>query len=169
MNSNDINYDQYATEKQLEVLNAVRSSESKQAAADSLGITRSTLRTQLKNIKEKAVASGYIPDNGMTEPFDSSLLHTKSTVHVKDGKVTQYWARLQPDELKRQEMLKAFADELKKDLPKYPAIKSPGSTNKDLANLFVITDFHLGMLAHKEETNGRLPSLGRPRRCYTSK
>jgi len=158
-NYNDKNYDQYATEIELEALESARNNGgSATKAGIELGKSRSTIKGYIKRIESKAKKSGYIPENGLTMPFDPSLIMTKPTVHVKvgkdgTGKVNQYWARLQPDELKRQEMLKAFADELKKDLPKYPTIKSPGSTNKDLANLFVITDFHLGMLAHKEETN----------------
>ena len=155
MDFNDPNLDKYATtERQREALEAVRSTSSKQAAANKMKIGRSTLRNHLNHIERKAKNSGYIPENGMTEPFDPMLTHTKSTVHVKDGQVVQYWARLSPDEEKRRELQLLFTDELKQDLPRYPAIKPPkAKLNSDLINCFVITDFHLGMLAQKEETH----------------
>ena len=100
-NFNDKNYDKYAAKQELEVLEAMRKTNgNKQAAADLLLVSRSTVRTQLKRIRNKAIKSGYIPENGMTLAFDESLIHSKSTIHVKDGEVKQYWARLNPDQEK---------------------------------------------------------------------
>ena len=124
MDFNDENYNKYATEREKEILQALRDTQQKQAAADKLGISRSRVRTVLKRVKEKAVASGYIPENGMTEAFDSSLLHTKTTVHVKDGKPVQYWARLKPDEEALQKAIIEKIENLSAEVPARPVMKN---------------------------------------------
>ena len=152
MNFSDVNYDKYTTERQLESLNARRESSSNQSAADSLGISRSTLRNHLKRIEEKAKASGYIPENGLCIPFDESLIHTKSTVHVKDGEVKQFWARLSPDQEKYEKARKQALKDFVKDLPKIKPTKYTKKPAKDLIACYPLGDPHIGMMAWGEET-----------------
>jgi hypothetical protein len=152
MDFNDVNYDKYATPRQLEMLETLRTTQQKQAAADKLGISRSTLRSALKLIKGKAVASGYIPENGMTEPFDASLKYMGGKAHVKDGKVIQYWPMLKPDEAALEQAMMDKLESLTSKVPSLPKIKSlVKAHNSELANLYTISDFHIGMLAWHQE------------------
>lgn len=150
---NDENYDKYAsTEHQLKALLAVRECQGIQAAADKLGITRQNVYSALKKIKRKALTSGYNPENGMTEAFDPLLVHTKSTVHVKDGKVVQYWARMSPDEEKRQEIIKSAIKSFCEDLPKITPTKYKQRPAGELLAAYPLGDPHIGMMAWGKET-----------------
>lgn len=152
MNYQDANYDKYTTESQQIALNALRKHANYTKAASELGISRSTLRVKIVRVHDKAIASGYIPENGMTEPFDSSLTHTKSTVHVKDGKVVQYWARMSPDQEKYESARKKALTEFVKDLPKIKPTRYTKKPAKDLMACYPLGDPHIGMMAWGEET-----------------
>ena len=152
-NYNDKNYDQYATEIELEALESARNNGgSATKAGIELGKSRSTIKGYIKRIESKAKKSGYIPDNGMSEPFDSSLLHVKSTVHVKDGEVKQYWARLQPDLIKYEKARKQALLDFVKDLPKIKPTKYTKKPAKDLLACYPLGDPHIGMMAWGEES-----------------
>ena len=149
----DNNYLKYASTTQKDVLKALKKTNgNKQAAADLLGISRSTVRSYLSQVKQKAISSGYIPDNGMTVPFDESLLHTKSTIHVKDGEIKQYWARLSPDQEKYEAARKAALLDFVKALPKIKPTKINHKVSKDLMACYPLGDPHIGMMSWGEET-----------------
>ena len=152
MNFNDVNYDKYATKREKEILEALRDAGSQQKAADKLGVSRSRIKGVVKRVKAKAIASGYIPENGMNEPFNESLSHQKSTVHVKDGKVVQYWARLKPEEEALEQAMLEKIENLSSEIPARPVIKNNRTElNADLLNMYTFSDYHVGMLAwHKE-------------------
>lgn len=151
---NDRNYDQYcSTEKQKEALKACRECGSKRGAARKLGIDDKSLRTRLQGVERQAKNSGYIPQNGMTEPFDPLLAHQKSTVHVKDGQVVEYWARMSPDEEKWQKIREKAIEAFCEPLPKIKVRPfSKKNLDKDVIPWLQIGDGHIGMLSHKNET-----------------
>ena len=150
-NFNDKNYDKYAAKQELEVLNAMRKTNgNKQKSADLLLISRSTVRTQLKRIRNKAIKSGYIPENGMVEPFHTSLKFAGGKVHVKDGEVIQYWPKIVPDN--DIEVIQNIIGEFVRDLDPLPVKKfKQKKLNKDIIPWFQIGDAHIGMLAHELE------------------
>ena len=152
MNFNDVNYDKYATPREKEILEVLRSEQQQQKAADKLGVSRSRIKGVVKRVKAKAIASGYIPENGMNEPFNESLAHQKSTVHVKDGKVVQYWARLKPEFEEQIKRIETAISGFIEPLPKLPnsTFKRP-DYNTDIIPWFQIGDAHIGMLAHADE------------------
>jgi hypothetical protein len=58
------------------------------------------------------------------------------------------------DQKRQQEMLAAALAGLGDNLPRIKPIKAPAAVNDDLLSLYVITDYHMGMLAWPEETKG---------------
>jgi len=149
---NDKNYEKYGTKEQLKALKLVRKHGSVSEAARAEGVTSQGLGQRIKRLKQRAARSGYIPENGMTEPFDESLNHLKSTVHVKDGKVVQYWARMSPDEEKKQEIAKKAIKEFCKSLPKIKPTKYKQRPSSELLAAYPLGDPHIGMMAWGEET-----------------
>ena len=75
-----------------------------------------------------------------------------STYYDKEGKPRGQWVKSQqePDALRRllEEAFGGMADQL----PRVGAVRAPAHTDDKLANVYIITDYHLGMLAWGEET-----------------
>lgn len=148
----DTNYDKYCTEKQLAILVGLRSGKSQRALAKELGVSKSAITSALSGIESKAVKCNYIPENGLIEPFHESLNHKKSTIHVKDGKVVQYWARMEKDQELYEEARKQALLDFVRDLPKVKPTKVRHSVSSDLMACYPLGDPHIGMMSWGEET-----------------
>lgn len=146
---------------------------SKQAAADSLGWTRSKMRRHLHRAAERGLMGpaetlpGYRIDSLTTTPAGTYVKQRKEhgehytpTLPVK-GKTTLVDAEgrimmqhiMERDTAERQaEALQAMVAALKEDLPRVSIIPAPQGTQANLLNQFTITDNHFGMLSWREET-----------------
>ena len=144
---------QYATPRQLEILEAVIKCGSNNKAAKHLGLHRRGVDQQIKAVKKKAAIHGYSPEHDMTrlvpEPF---VVRGVSTFYNKDGKPSGQWVKSRLDDNKYQELIAAFAEGLKDEIEPIEAVEFDRSCNNNLTNCYVITDYHLGMLSWGEET-----------------
>lgn len=139
-----------ATPKQNKLLDALKSAKHLQEAAHTIDMDPSNAGKLLKALKIKAArqdANQHL--NGNTEGYP---LNGTSILRGADGEVIQYWEKRSVDKERQaeiqQEVLLALKDEIKPLKP----VKSPKVTNKDLLNCYIITDYHMGMLAWDEET-----------------
>lgn len=152
---------------------AYREHGTKQAAADSLGWTRSKMRRHLHRAAEKGLLGpaetlpGYRIDSLTTTPAGTYVKQRKEhgehytpTLPVK-GKTTLVDAEgrimmqhiMERDTAERQaEALRAMVAALKEDLPRVNIVPAPQGTQANLLNQFTITDNHFGMLSWREET-----------------
>lgn len=152
---------------------AYREHGTKQAAADSLGWTRSKMRRHLHRAAEKGLLGpaetlpGYRIDSLTTTPAGTYVKQRKEhgehytpTLPVK-GKTTLVDAEgrimmqhiMERDTAERQaEALRAMVAALKEDLPRVNITPAPQGTQANLLNQFTITDNHFGMLSWREET-----------------
>jgi hypothetical protein len=72
-----------------------------------------------------------------------------------DGKVERHWPRYKIDDQKRAEMEQAALEAMCESIPREKAIKRPRhrkDINPSLLNLYILTDYHIGMYAWAEET-----------------
>jgi len=152
---------------------AYREHGTKQAAADSLGWTRSKMRRHLHRAAERGLLGpaetlpGYRIDSLTTTPAGTYVKQRKEhgehytpTLPVK-GKTTLVDAEgrimmqhiMERDTAERQaEALRAMVAALKEDLPRVNITPAPQGTQANLLNQFTITDNHFGMLSWREET-----------------
>lgn len=150
------------------------------AAAQRLGIARSTLQNRLRHAAQrgmlgtKPVLPGFrlsqttaVYDEAgdvvrqfvqqkpeLGEPFtvpDGQRIKAVSALVDRDGREIVKWVKTQQDDQRRLELLRAAVDALKEEVPHASPVASPTDTRPDLLNLFVMTDAHLGMLAWREE------------------
>lgn len=148
----DDSLDAFATPRQLEYLKAVREASCPTHAAKALGVHHSVLLRSMYRLKEQAAIRGYAPESGMTKPAPSPfVVRGVSTLYGQDGDIKQQWVKTRLDDEKVAEAIQAVADGLADDLPRYAPIPRPVSANSDLMSAYVITDFHLGMLADADE------------------
>lgn len=121
---------------------------SNRAMADALGMNEATVRRRLKAEKDKAELS---------EKLDEKIPHGAkfkkySQYYDKDGNAGGYWISSNADLERQQEMLFETAKALAEQIPKEKPITYTGVSDSDLLACYVISDYHLGMLAWDEET-----------------
>ncbi|QLQ30116.1 MAG: metallophosphoesterase [Pseudoxanthomonas sp.] len=99
------------------------------------------------------VFQGNSPKHDLIHPVsDGYLMKGASTLYREDGTVAAQWIKSTVDDVRREAMMReaiaAFGEKIPRERPR-PA---PARTVADLCNVYVLTDFHLGMLAWGEET-----------------
>lgn len=130
-------------------------------AARKEGIAVSTLRHRVKTAQERGIGTinqqlntlhGNNPEYDLTHTVPAPLIVRGTSTLYKDGETRLQWVKTRLDDQKLEDLIKTAIDELAKSLPKYPktARKNKDSVD-DLLNLYVVTDYHLGMLADADE------------------
>ncbi len=146
---------QYATEKQLHYINAINEFGSYRKAAAALNCSKGSIQKAIELVRMKAAKHGYAPDFGMVhavpEPF---IVKGHSTLYDKDGNTKLQWVKTTVEDTKIQQMMLEAIEALKEEIPRVNLMSPPPLGNHNLLNCYVITDYHLGMLAWSEETKG---------------
>ena len=144
---------QFATVRQIEIIEAIEKHGGVRAAARALKLSPGTVGDSLKGLKDRAARQGYSPENDMTRAVpDGFFLKGTSTYYGKDGSVGGQWVKNQIDHDRQQALMVAAADAAAESLPRLKPIKAPATSLSSLCNLYTFTDYHLGMLAWKHET-----------------
>ena len=139
------------TPRQIEVLEAVEKHGSNTKAAKHLGIGRRTVDRIVSAVRQTAVRHGYSPEHDMTHTTPQGYaVRGVSTLYGPDGDIKAQWVKSGIDraESLMAETISALSEEIKREKPTKP----PARTIEDLANLYVITDYHIGAYAWAEET-----------------
>jgi hypothetical protein len=151
----DVSLKQYATERQLQYINAINEHGSYRKAATALNCGKGSIQKGIELVKRKAAKHGYAPDFGMVhavpEPF---IVKGHSTLYDKDGNTKLQWVKTTVEDTKIQQMMLEAIEALKEEIPRVNLMSPPPLGNHNLLNCYVITDYHLGMLAWSEETKG---------------
>lgn len=146
--------EQYANDHQLEVLRAVQKHGSASAAAKKLGKDRRGIDRTIDRVKVNAAKQGYSPEHDMNQTVpDGYLVKGVSTLYNEDGGIKAQWVKSLIDPEKQGAMYQAAISAMSSDIKKTKPIKRLAkAVNSDLLSLYIITDYHLGMLAWGEET-----------------
>ena len=121
----------------------------RRAAARLLGVNAGALISR----QQRIALRGYSPEHDMTRTVPEGFtVKGVSTCYDRDGNMSQQWVKSNQDAEAVRRMLEATAAAMAEIIPRAKAVKGPRSSNADLLNLYVITDYHLGMLSWPEET-----------------
>ncbi|MEX3914867.1 hypothetical protein AB4Y43_01285 [Paraburkholderia sp. BR10872] len=143
----------YATARQVEFLEAIEAHGSERKAAAALGLARGTVSNAIAALKAKAAKMGHSPAHDMTHTVpDGFLVKGVSTYYDDEGKPRGQWVKSAVDRDRQEATLREAFAAMAETLPRVRPHPAPAHGNADLLNCYVITDFHLGMLSHKEET-----------------
>lgn len=144
------------TEEQI--LDALRAAGgNRTAAALALGLDRRTMQRRLK--KMSTIPDGD-PIPGATVypimPTGQQLRGVSSLVSARDpvtGKVNMQWIKTERDRAEKDAAVQAALDAMKDELPRLePLANVSQHCVEELLNLFVLTDYHVGMYSWSEET-----------------
>jgi hypothetical protein len=142
----------WATQRQAEVIDAVNSTGSYEAAAKLLNINPSNISRMLTSIRFKAALHGYSPDHDMIRPVpDTHIAKGVSTFYDKDGKPRNQWVKSSLREEAYLEIIKGAIQGFCEDIPNLPINDSPVEFQADVIPWIQIGDAHIGMLAHSSE------------------
>jgi hypothetical protein len=143
---------EYATVRQLEILEAVEERGNERAAAKALGLSRGTVSNAMAALKRKAALQGYSPSHDMTRTVpDGFMVKGVSTYYNADGKPSAQWVKSAIDADRQRAIFQAAADAMAEELPRLSPMKAPTQARADLATVYTLTDSHVGALAWREE------------------
>ena len=136
-------------------LEAVIKCGSNRKASAYLGLSRGTVDQAMRRLKARAARQGVSPEYDMNHQAPDGF-HVKGTSTLyKDGTPAIQWVKTNIDAERQAELMRETVESFKEDLPKVKAVKHAGKkVQKDLINLYTLTDFHLGMYCWEEETGG---------------
>lgn len=141
------------SETQRNAINALIEHGTYAKAANALGLNQRSLERAVKRVRVNAALMGHSPDHDMTHTVpDGFKVKGVSTYYDKEGKPAGQWVKSSADDERRMEIMREAIDALKDDLPHYKPIHCEGTPLADLLNVYVVTDYHLGMRSWHEET-----------------
>ena len=145
---------EWATPRQLEVLNAVLEHGGIRAACRATGWAYTGVNDRAAALRRKAAMHGFSPDHGMTRSVpDPYIVRGNSNLYDKDGKLLLSWVKTKLDDSKVEGMIRAAISALSEDAPRESATPAPSKPRAaDLCNVYTLTDCHVGMLSWPQET-----------------
>jgi hypothetical protein len=105
----------------------------------------------MQRLRAKAAKQGWSPEHGLTRGVAEGF-QLKGYSHLtKTPDGDPIWLKATQDAEAQALAMRSAIDALKDEIPKEKPVKAPGPKNSDLLNCYVVTDYHLGMLAWHEE------------------
>lgn len=142
------------TEHQRKVITLHEDGYGYQRIGDALGIGKYSARDIVRRVQGKAATQGHSPDHDMTHTVPEGFkIKGISTLYNADGMPTSQWVKSQIDAEKQLEMMREVVASMSEDIKPESPVPSPNINADELLNCFVITDYHMGMLADKDEVN----------------
>ena len=140
------------TDKQRQLIQLLIEGKSQRAAIKA-GIYNDTgtLGRALRAIRYRAAKQDKSL-HAMGAAPDGFAIKGASTYINKEGCQGGQWIKTDRDAERQMELLRESVLAMCDDIPRHAAIKTPKLTNANLLNLYVITDYHFGMLSWAEET-----------------
>ncbi len=139
---------------ELEYVKAVLDAGSNTKAAKKLGVDRRTMDRRIKGVFSRLVRKGWAPSHDLVHPLPPGRVLGKTTTLYKDGAAVMQWVAAHPDdehfERIAQEAMEAFKSEIPRAEP--TSIPRRLESDPDLVTAYILTDYHLGMLAWGDET-----------------
>lgn len=134
-----------------EIIAALRAHGSYRKAAAALGMHP----RRVWDRRQLLVRRGYSPEHDWTRTVpDGYMVKGTSTLYREDGTIAAQWVKSSEDQAREQALYEAALAGMADSVVRAKPVKAPRAVASDRLNLFVITDYHLGMLAWDEETRG---------------
>ena len=142
---------------QVEILTAYHKGGSYEEASSLTGHPIERVRNTINHLHRKAADEGYVPgviERPTMPGFGTKFFTERVSVNEKgEHQLQHYYRRQEKSHTNLEREALAFIEACKEDIPREKLSKyKPKGTNPDLVNLYVITDYHFGMMAWGEET-----------------
>lgn len=132
-----------------ELIALFRQHRTNKAVAEAAGLNIRTVERR----RSRLALKGWSPDHDMTHAVpDGFKVKGVSTLYRDDGTVAAQWVKSQADAERREAMMREAVEAMRESVPREKPRAAPKRTEAELLNCYVVTDYHLGMLAWGEET-----------------
>lgn len=140
---------QFATERQVQIIDAYNEHGSLRKAAKALNIHAGTVQNSIDGLKRRAARQGYSPEHDLNkvapEPF---IVRGYSNYYDKDGKLRGQWLKTKVDDNKLEEIIRDFIVTLSEDIKGLsPVIDPPAFISSDYLTVIPMGDPHFGLYA----------------------
>lgn len=142
--------DEFAKDRQLIYLEAIRRLGNIFAAAKEIGCHHSSIQESMDRLAKKASLKDRTLHLGDKVAPGFAIKGT-STYFDKDGKPSAQWVKTNRDEEASVQLMRDAIEDAMKGLPRVEPTPAPNFTHASLCNLFTLTDSHVGSLCWKEE------------------
>lgn len=123
-------------------------------AAQRLSITRSTLKERLRLVMIKSSRQGFSPKHDQVNPAPpGQIIKGESILYDADNKPIMTWVKTQADAEAQLEVMRQIVKGMQEEIQPVEPVEAPQIDAEKLCNCFVITDYHMGMLADSDEVN----------------
>lgn len=141
--------DQFATVRQLEILEAVRQHKSYRKAGKALGISNQAVNQGIRTLRRRAAIQGLSPEHDMTHIAPSPFrVKGISTLYDAAGKPKIQWVKTQLDGAQAEEAIRSFIETLVADVKGLAPLTPPPAIAVDsLMCVYPMGDPHFGMHA----------------------
>jgi hypothetical protein len=146
------------TEDELNRILAAKEEPTLAAAAERLGIGYRTLQTMIYRVRQRRDnhESGAQPFDDTHVPIDQEVERISKMVRTDEG--LPMWIKMKKDAQAERLRAEAIWESWSEKLPKAPAVQRRKAWSDvempDLLNMYLITDYHMGMKAFAPETRG---------------
>jgi hypothetical protein len=142
----------FATQRDLDYIQAIEKFGGIAPAAKHLDVHRKTIHLAIDRLNKRAAIRGYSPEHDMKNPVpDGFLVRGVSTYYNNDGVPVGQWVKSGIDERRQEELIREAIAAMCEDIPRVESIEPPLGTADNLCTVYTLTDSHVGMLAwHKE-------------------
>lgn len=146
---------QFATVRELELLDAIRLHGSQRKAAKALGLAHGTLSHAVGRLKNRAALKGYSPEHDLTHPAaPGQRLRGASTLYRR-GEVepVMQWIKTNADDDAREAIMREAVRALSEDCRGLsPIVNGPANCRSDLLAVYPLGDPHIGLYAWSKES-----------------
>lgn len=142
---------EFATVRQIEIIQAIEAHRSMRKAAAALGIHNSTVDGAMAALKKKAAMQGYSPKHDLTHPVAPGQTLKGASTLYKDGQPILQWIKSSADREWMAEIVKEGIQSFIESSPKIEVSPAPLDFQSDVIPWIQIGDAHIGMLAHAAE------------------
>jgi hypothetical protein len=142
------------TDRQTEIITALVKGKTQPEVAREFDINERSVRKHLKRVKDYAASRTISPEHGMNNPVPDFLSLDKMTDTRTNDEGKNVWYKYSVDKEQQAQAMIDFVAEIKADLPVYKSTETNTKplTNDDLLNCFIVSDYHLGLVAYESMT-----------------
>lgn len=142
---------EWATPRQCEIIDAIKTHGSKAAAARALGIRRQSINDSIKGLQKRAARKNYAPDHGWTEPLPPGFATKRVSEMKRNADGDPMWVIAEKDKEDLADAINQAAKELSETLPRYQPRQDELQLTTDALSAYVIGDAHIGMLVQDHQ------------------
>ena len=140
------------SERQHQVVKLRAEGNTVDKAAEIMGINKRNLQAMCARVKAIAAKQGYAPEHDMVHTVPDGFKVRGTSTLYKEGEPVIQWVKSDINQERQMELMREAIDALNEEIKPEPKVDAPKVKKSQLCNMYVITDYHAGMLAWHEET-----------------